>query len=731
MNKKAFTLLELLVVVAIISVLAGSGVIVYNSARTQARDNKRLSDIMTIQNALELYKKQEGVYPASLNFGQALVGTGLISSTTYLAQIPTAPLPPDGNCTAENNNFYYYPTADLSSYTLAWCSGKAVGNLISGQKCTNPNNTSNCTIDTCNNPDLACGVQCTYEGKMYNTVAIGDQCWFKENLNVGTRVSACDTGDCNKTDTYSGCKTSCYIQGGGTDRSSHYPRGTNTNMQADANSGTIEKFCFNDDENNCGIYGAMYQWHTIMKLPAVCDTNDYGCTDVDNPKTCKITAYPECTYLRDSDYQGICPTGWHIPSRNEFWDLAAYLGDDAGANMKVSGTQYWNSPNSGDNSSGFSALGGGLNSDGAYVQLKQYSYFWTRSPNLSSVYPLDLNNAGSGAHMAYYPRHRTTMGLRCVKDLPPTPPPVECSALATCGTDCVDNGITYRTVQVGAECWTKDNINIGTRIDSCTSGPCSGNNCAQTCTAKGSTFNKAADADTGTIEKYCYNDDEANCTTYGGQYLFHTIMGLPAICTGIQNVGHYTAPASAWWAGESNQWNYGITSQPGCTYFEGQERQGICPTGFHLPDEAEFNTLISTAGGTLKSTEANMWITPNVADNSSGFELKGAGTMLLGSYYQLKQWTQLFSETPNNSNMKYLMARNTAANSYVGNAGYGSRQNTFSVRCLKNDPPSAWPTVPDCYAPGWSCGQNCNRNGRTYSTVQSSRCNEALILRNN
>jgi type II secretion system protein G len=63
LNKKGFTILELLVVVAIIGLLAGVVMYAVNDARKKARDAKRLSDIKQIQNALELYYDDYGYYP--------------------------------------------------------------------------------------------------------------------------------------------------------------------------------------------------------------------------------------------------------------------------------------------------------------------------------------------------------------------------------------------------------------------------------------------------------------------------------------------------------------------------------------------------------------------------------------------------------------------------------------------------------------------------------------------
>lgn len=66
---KGFTLIELMVVVAIIGLLSSIAVVALNNARAEARDAKRLADMDAIQNALELYYNDYGVYPNPECFG--------------------------------------------------------------------------------------------------------------------------------------------------------------------------------------------------------------------------------------------------------------------------------------------------------------------------------------------------------------------------------------------------------------------------------------------------------------------------------------------------------------------------------------------------------------------------------------------------------------------------------------------------------------------------------------
>lgn len=68
-NKKAFTLIELLIVIAIIGILSSIVLVNLNSARVKARDAARLSSIKSIQNALDAYFVANEHYPRSINCG--------------------------------------------------------------------------------------------------------------------------------------------------------------------------------------------------------------------------------------------------------------------------------------------------------------------------------------------------------------------------------------------------------------------------------------------------------------------------------------------------------------------------------------------------------------------------------------------------------------------------------------------------------------------------------------
>jgi uncharacterized protein (TIGR02145 family) len=101
----------------------------------------------------------------------------------------------------------------------------------------------------------------THGGETYEAVLIGKQTWLTRNLNYET------------------------------------PTGRST--------------CYGDDENNCEIYGRIYDWADAMDIP---ERFNYEGWNVNT------------TYDKHERRQGICPAGWRIPERGEWGELNSYAG---------------------------------------------------------------------------------------------------------------------------------------------------------------------------------------------------------------------------------------------------------------------------------------------------------------------------------------------------------------------------------------------------------------------
>jgi uncharacterized protein (TIGR02145 family) len=95
--------------------------------------------------------------------------------------------------------------------------------------------------------------------------------------------------------------------------------------------------------------------------------------------------------------EGICPSGWHIPSDGEFTELTDFLGGEgvAGGKMKEAGYDHWNSPNTGaTNSSGWTGLPGGYRYSGGFSSSGYNGLWWSASESGSYSWSrrLDVND---------------------------------------------------------------------------------------------------------------------------------------------------------------------------------------------------------------------------------------------------------------------------------------------------------------------------------------------------
>lgn len=240
-----------------------------------------------------------------------------------------------------------------------------------------------------------------YDGNTYPTVQIGTQCWMKENL-----------------------------------RTTHYSDGDGI-MQGNGVTGsqTVGYFYYpNNDVNNKQLYGLLYNWAAVMNGA---DTNN----------------------LVPSGVQGICPTGWHVPSDNEFLIFLNYVRANSeylcGTNQNyiakaLADTMGWSQAPTHysasasytcmvgydtiyGNSTGFSARPAGRASAGTeswginptYGGFSEYTYFWTTTSmnyistsyvNNHSSYGLDYSSAE--VETPFYLNGKWNLGqsVRCLKN---------------------------------------------------------------------------------------------------------------------------------------------------------------------------------------------------------------------------------------------------------------------------------------------------------------------------
>ena len=214
-----------------------------------------------------------------------------------------------------------------------------------------------------------------------------------------------------------------------------------------------------------------------------------------------------------------------------------------------------------------------------------------------------------------------------------------------CGYPLVDvrDGQSYATVLIGTQCWMAQNLNIGTQI-----------------------LGNAPQTNNSIVEKYCYNDFGICCTTYGGLYQWNEMMQY--------------------------------STNPGV--------QGICPSGWHLPADAEWTTLTTYIGAQAANrcwndptylakalAATTSWSSSTVScavgdnsngpHNSTGFSaLPGGGRHQDASFSELNLigawWSSSLASVPSAwlRSMSYNAAEVLRSND--------AKCDGYSVRCLRN-----------------------------------------------
>ena len=148
---------------------------------------------------------------------------------------------------------------------------------------------------------------------------------------------------------------------------------------------TTGAWCYyNNDVANGAIYGKLYNWYAV------------------------------------NDPRGLAPTGWHVPTDDEWTTLSTTLGGDAvaGGKMKVAGTTRWTTPNTGaTNESGFAGLpGGGRFNFGAFFDVGDFGYWWSSSENGTTYAWLRLLLYGDGVIGRGFNGKGNGFSVRCLRD---------------------------------------------------------------------------------------------------------------------------------------------------------------------------------------------------------------------------------------------------------------------------------------------------------------------------
>ncbi len=485
---------------------------------------------------------------------------------------------------------------------------------ISDANSSDDNNNAGTSLHSCgvpnvHNPDLVYGSITDREGNVYKTIVIGSQEWMAENLNVSTYQNG-DEIATNLT-------------------SEEWSNAINTQL------GTWTYY-YDDDSYACP-YGKLYNW--------------FACVDS----------------------RELCPIGWHVPTDQEWSTLINFLDSDsdggnffntAGIQMKSSGTieegtGYWYSSDiSSSNSCGFSGLPGSFRSNNGFLPAsgccidigylgqwwsssEMYSYFaWTRS--------LALNDDGAYRSGNFC---LDAYSVRCLRDSCYSCNIIQgCTNSAACNyypDALLDNGSCYF---IGDACDDNNSATFGDlwRAD---------------CVCEGVLGNSETIHSCGYENVHNPNLNYGNLIDQDGNSYKTIVIGSQEwmaenLATTRYSNGDLISSslsAGAWQNSSLTQvgaWTfYNDDISIACPYgklynwYACADPRGLCPSGWHLPTDAEWTLLTNqlggegVAGGQLKTigsleTGLGLWLSPNVnATNTSGFSgLPVGGRYDLGNF---------------------------------------------------------------------------------------------------
>lgn len=144
------------------------------------------------------------------------------------------------------------------------------------------------------------------------------------------------------------------------------------------------QWIYDGAESNLSTYGRLYTWYAI------------------------------------ADSRSVCPTGWHVPTDEEWTTLITNLGGEsvAGGKLKETGTTHWLSPNAeANNETGFTALPGGYRFySGTYSYIGSTGSWWSSTEqSATNAYNRSIGSATASVYRAYNGKG-SGFSVRCLRD---------------------------------------------------------------------------------------------------------------------------------------------------------------------------------------------------------------------------------------------------------------------------------------------------------------------------
>ena len=319
--------------------------------------------------------------------------------------------------------------------------------------------------------------------------------------------------------------------------------GSQTWMAENLNYNASGSKCYNNKSANCEKYGRLYDWSTAMKS---------------------------------------CPSGWYLPSKDEWQELVDFVGGDEVAGTLLKAKAGWAKTGNGTDQYGFSALPGGFgpSADNIYGA-GNYGYWWSASEHSNGNAYRRYMFYGSETALLSHLNKSYLYSIRCVQgDAQNTFTDSQQKGSFTDSRD----GKTYKTVKIGEQVWMAENLNYNAKGSKC--------------------YGEDGKVEIGYDENdnpititLSPNEIQVNCTKYGRLYDWSTAMNIDAKFNEEE------------WGGSDVKY------------------RGICPSGWHIPSDGEWDALMTAVGGEdiaetkLKATSG--WTRDNGTDDYGFSALPG------------------------------------------------------------------------------------------------------------
>ena len=175
-------------------------------------------------------------------------------------------------------------------------------------------------------------------------------------------------------------------------------------MAENLNYETTRSYCYEKSVEYCTVYGRLYLWSAAMDSAGIWSENGKGCG---YGITCSPT-YP---------VRGVCPEGWHLPSRTEWENLFVAVGGSTNSGTVLKSTSVYSNTKPTD-AYGFSALFSGIMlNNWTYEGEKRYVHFQSSTEysdqkvcnlTFNNIYTFGIIDSDNEKDYGY--------SVRCIKD---------------------------------------------------------------------------------------------------------------------------------------------------------------------------------------------------------------------------------------------------------------------------------------------------------------------------